>query len=151
MVNNKGFSLVELIIYVSITIIISNIMIFSLGNTESKELKTIASQLQSDLRLIQRLAVIKNTTFRFRLDKNKNTYELAEDTGDFLNMYSTFKTVDLPNKLNIESVYKDHFYTINGASKSTSDTIALYSDNYVVKITINVGPGRIDITEFRKI
>ena len=151
---NKGFSLVELIIVLSISLIMMSVASFIPDNNEKRELNKVALQIQNDLRLAQRLAIFTGKNYRVTFDTNNDLYMIRMQDDSVFGGYKTIKTVNIQDNI-------DLFYAnINGSTSVTytplgstgnACTITLMSKSYMLQLTINVGSGRIDIKEFVKV
>ncbi|MFU0801198.1 MAG: prepilin-type N-terminal cleavage/methylation domain-containing protein [Xylanivirga thermophila] len=147
MINMKGFSLIELIIVLSILAVLSCIIIpnsLSLGNNILLEIE--AQKIAQDIRLAQQLAVINNYTYIFEINCNKKLYIIRKNNAFQL---PDKKAEISPGIYYIKSnfdKYGDYYriYFNSNSIPAQTGTIKLY-DRYGRKkvISVAVASGRV--------
>ncbi len=141
--NEKGFTLVELIIVLSIITIISFITLPKVNIVERYKLKSTAYAVAEDLKYTQKLAINENITHHF-----KTTNDLYFIRKDGVSIGST-KKVYIPNDIKFENTSKDISYTSKG-TPVLGGAITLSSRNYKIQITVIPATGRITVYEILK-
>jgi type II secretory pathway pseudopilin PulG len=146
--DSKGFTLIEVIVVIFISFVMLNIFTLTLTGTDKRLINKSALSLQADLRLIQRLSVVKGKSYKIAFNIPANRYLLKEeDLGNGAEAYKTYKTVNIPSPVAViwtNAKLNEIHYTSNGIS-SDPCTILLKCNKYLVELTVNVSSGRIDI------
>lgn len=144
--NNNGFTLVELVISFSITVIMFGIVTVSFIPIERYRLIQSAYILRTDLRYCQKNAIEEKRRYGISIDVNNNLYYIlrADDEG-LLRKISQVK-LEHAIQTNTNSIAFTPQGTVNGAG-----TITLRGKFYYLEITINVGCGRVKIGQIKKL
>lgn len=82
--NNHGFTLIELVITISLMVMIMAVVVPSVGNITGMNLKTSASKLAGAISYTYDLAARKNAVFRVVFDLDENTYWVESSSDKFL-------------------------------------------------------------------
>ncbi len=81
---NHGFTLIELVITISLMVMIISMVIPSVSNITGMNLKTSASRLAGAIRYTYDLAARKNSPFRVVFDLDENSYWVESSSDKFL-------------------------------------------------------------------
>jgi general secretion pathway protein H len=81
---NHGFTLIELVITISLMVMIMAMVVPSVSNITGINLKTSASRLAGAIRFTYDLAARKNSSFRVVFDLDENTYWVESSSEKFL-------------------------------------------------------------------
>lgn len=83
MMNTKGFTLIELMVVVSVIAILSMLLGSSLhGSIGSGRMESEVKELQTDLMQARMRAVHRNHLYFVQIDSAAGTYQITEDTND---------------------------------------------------------------------
>ncbi len=148
--NKKGFTLIELIISLAISVIILSLGSISFNAVERHRIVQSANILRSNLRYCQKNAVDEKRKYVLTFDSNKNSYYVrrADDSG----LLRKVSQINLPLGINIFTNAKENSvaYTLRGTTGSAC-TINLRGQKYFLKMTVNVGCGRVKINPIQKL
>ena len=151
----KGFTLVEVVIVLAITVIVSGVAAVSLGSLEKKRISAACDELVGDLRYAQRMAVLQGREYSVQFDTLNNGYELYYTKNSGTNVLEKVldKQVSFDNGVTLLSVNASGRLVSYTPMGTTGDacTIVLQTDGYSASITVNVGSGRVLIKEIVKI
>jgi prepilin-type N-terminal cleavage/methylation domain-containing protein len=150
--SNKGFTLLEVMVVFSITLIMFNVLALTITNNEKRHLNRAALQIQRDLRLAQRLAIINGAEYQVNFNVLQNLYTIRVRDNEVFGGFRPIKTVNIENNINLYQVIIGNnlssvSYTPLGTAASGGGTITLKSQNYLVRLTINIGSGRVAIQD----
>jgi type II secretion system protein H len=151
--NNRGFTLIELVLVFAISIIMLNAISLTLNNNDKRILNKVALEIQMELRQAQRLAIANGTKYEVEFDISKNKYNLKKQDNEVIG-YKIIKTLEMPKEVELISVNANGNRTIQYTPLGTTGnacTISLRTEKYALKMTVNVGSGRIEIKEFIKL
>lgn len=145
----KGLTLIELVISLSIIVIISSFIMSSFSFAERRQLHNYAVGLQADIRYAQNMAMQEGTRYSILFLVQNNTYILRRiEKGTYRTVKQvTFENVDI---VGVTAVNNTISFTPRGTTGNPS-TIILNSDNYGVILTVSLGAGRVLIGDITKI
>jgi prepilin-type N-terminal cleavage/methylation domain-containing protein len=144
-----GFTLIELIIVLSIILIIAAIVVPSLHITERYALKAAAMELKSDILYTKTKAVKDSKRYWMKIYKDSNLYFITSDAFG-----PHHKVVYLNEGIEIEEAVFSTDNTIKFTIKGTTGSggrICLRSKHFRVKITVVPATGRVKIYSIEKI
>lgn len=134
----KAFTLIELIVSISIMLIIISIGLFSLGSSKYYKARKDLDRIVMDIRYTRNLALANNASAYFKL-RNDNRYEIV--CGDIREVESYSKDLYLSK----DSII-DLQFTRNGASsKDTAQTIYFRIKDKLYEITIEPVTGKVNL------
>lgn len=134
----KAFTLIELIVSISIMLIIISIGLFSLGSSKYYKARKDLDRIVMDIRYTRNLALANNASAYFKL-RNDNRYEIA--CGDIREVESYSEDLYLSK----DSII-DLQFTRNGASsKDTAQTIYFRIKDKLYEITIEPVTGKVNL------
>lgn len=144
--NDKGFSVIEVLIVMLIISITSTLILPNLHIIERNKLKSQAQMLVDDLQYTQRLALNEKSNIYFKLLKSQKSY-IIRKAGSAKNI----KSVRLLDNINFSVESRNNIkYTPKGTAGNANDgvsgsggTITLKSDNYKIKITVSPVTGKV--------
>lgn len=145
---NTGATLSELIIVLALMCMIFSATAISVSGSDKTRLQSAAVTLQSDLRYIRKMALNESISTRIVFDADLNCYELQKESNS---AYVTIKTVEL-NAINLDFINAAQS-TVEYTPRATTNsacTIEMSTGEYKGILTVNVGSGRIKITEISK-
>jgi|GEM_PF-3343404 len=137
----KGFTLVELVIGMSIVVILSSVAMFSFSSVERRQLHLAATELKLNLRKAQSMAMHESTNYSIVFLVQENSYVMRRmENGRHVSIKQVhFENVTLNNTTAVGSIVS---FTPRGTTGSAS-TITLQNNSYSVNLTISLGAGRI--------
>ena len=139
----KAFTLIELIVSISIILIIISIGLFSLGSSKYYKARKDLDRIVMDIRYTRNLALANNTSAYFKLRKD-NRYEIT--CGDIRELESYSKDLSL-----FGNNIVDLQFTRNGASsKDTAQTIYFRIKDKLYEITIEPVTGKVNLKKWKK-
>ena len=144
--NNKGFTVLELLILMAVTVTLSQIATKSFTSVESRKINSVSLNLQSEVRNAKNRSSIENISYRIFFSISNNRYSVYRDGV-------LQKHVYLPEGIWLEEVTAREnsvSFTPVGTTGDAS-TIVLRGKEFVAILTINVGAGRVSIKELKKI
>lgn len=148
--NNKGFTLIELVVSFSITVIMLGIVTVSFISLERHSLIKSAYILRTNLRYCQKNAMEEKRKYEISLNVIENLYYIkrADDSG----LLRTISQVKLmPGvKFQTNATDKSIDFTPQGTTGDAC-TITLSTNHYYLDMTINVGCGRVYIDKMGKL
>lgn len=134
----KAFTLIELIVSISIMLIIISIGLFSLGSSKYYKARKDLDRIVMDIRYTGNLALANNASAYFKL-RNDNRYEIV--CGDIREVESYSEDLYLSK----DSII-DLQFTRNGASsKDTAQTIYFRIKDKLYEITIEPVTGKVNL------
>ena len=123
------------------------------GDTEKRILDVEAKELAEQIRLAQELSVTENKRYRLVFDVNAGTYRTQKQsarpngiTWEDTEVFTLSKPVQFGSALSNGNIIE---FTNRGTT-ATPTTILLESSHYFVKLTVNLGAGRVLIEEIQK-
>ena len=148
--NKNGFTLIELIITLVISLIMFNMVTFSFVCVERFRIIQSANVLRTNLRYCQKNAMDEKRKYDISIDVNNNLYYIRR--ADDNSLLRKISQISLPPGIKIQTNAVDNSiaYTSQGTSGSAC-TIILKGKNYYLKMTINVGCGRVKIGSLQKL
>lgn len=139
----KAFTLIELIVSISIMLIIISIGLFSLGSLKYYKARKDLDRIVMDIRYTRNLALANNASAYFKL-RNDNRYEVV--CGDIREVESYSEDLYLSK----DSII-DLQFTRNGASsKDTAQTIYFRIKDKLYEITIEPVTGKVNLKKWKK-
>ena len=137
----KGFTLMEVAIALSIMSIASGIVMASFAFFERRQLHSAAVELQLSLRYAQNMALQEGARHSIVFFPQNNSYMLRRMDDNF---YATVRQVQVENAriLSVTAVNNTVSFTPRGTTGSAS-TITLQSNRYSVNLTVSLGAGRV--------
>jgi Tfp pilus assembly protein FimT len=160
---SSGFSLIEIILAMSIAIIFFGSIKLNFNILERYKIYFLAHKIQNDLRYAQSQALDQNLKHEIYFDINNNFYEiksisqeqdLESNSSLIKKIYyldkslKLYKLINLDN--NLQEISKNNFmisYNPNGSLSSGSCSIIIYSKHYKINLTILLNTGRVKIKE----
>lgn len=144
--NEKGYTLIELIVVLAILGIMSAVILPKIHLIERYKLKSQAETLAEDIRYTQRLAMSENANYYFQIQKKENSYNIRSGNIKDKNVKKIYLSKDIKFTEESKSEIK---YTSKG-TPGMSGTIRLTSNNYRVEITIRPSSGRVTVYNITK-
>ncbi len=146
MKSRKGYTLLELVIYLIFLSVISSIAMFSVTQIEKMNLRNDSIQLKNVLESMQKSALFSGYEYgvKFVDDSNYYSYYIDEQVEKV-----KIKDYYLNNgiKLISSNINGDDIrYTKRGTAKKSCE-IYLGSTNFQVRITVEVGSGNVNVYE----
>ena len=148
--NDGGFTFVEVIVYLAITLAMYSIMNIGLGSLEKRKLYLEAKEVKLALNEAQDLAMLKGNNVLVRFNVSDNFYTIIDDVGD----YETLRMIVVKDPVyiklvNTSSNNRTVHYTYRG-TVSSGATIQMQTPRYSIDITVSVATGRVKIGEIIK-
>jgi competence protein ComGD len=140
--NQKGFTLIESLIVLSIFLIISSITIFSIKpQYQIATYKSFISQLKADLYYGQQYAIANQTEVRVNFTENEHKYVIA--TGVKIIVERKHSPKITVSQGTIPLIFK---FTSNG-NVDRFGTIFIRTPRQIYKLTLLIGKGRFYVLE----
>lgn len=141
-----GYTLIELAIYIIILSIVSNIIVFSISNVEKTSLKNDAIKFKNIVYEMQTAAIFTNMEhgIRFINDNEFCTYNIKN--SDNMNIKKNYK-LSRKNFLLSTNAYENKINYTNRGTITKACEIVLASQNYKVRLTVDIGSGNLTIYE----
>lgn len=147
----KGATLIELIIMLSLAAVIAGVASLSLMSVEKRKLQNAALELQSALRHAQRLSMAENVSYQV-------SFNLANRSCKIINVSvrpeKTIHTVTLDPSVTIYSADMSGGRYVTFTPKGTTSsagTIKLRTTNYSLNMTVNIGAGKVTVKDIEKL
>ncbi|MBS4199657.1 prepilin-type N-terminal cleavage/methylation domain-containing protein [Bacillus sp. FJAT-49732] len=139
----NGFTLLEILIVLSVLTIILSISFFSLKSFWATMQKNMfLNQVQSDIYFAHSYAINREDTILFRFSRISHQYEaVSRDTNKVL------INKKLPAAIRIEETNLPSFYITPDGNVSNFGTMMLNVNGKTVKITFYIGRGRFLVEE----
>ena len=147
-----GFTLIELVIVISLIAILSVAGLASARGTQRREIQNASTMIQADMRQAQRLAVIEGRRHRVRFDQVNHRY-FVYPVGGFV-----YEPIHLPAGVTIHSmnlpIGQIEYLPRGtlGGHAAHGFTIVLRNRSYEQRLTITPSSGRVaygEITPLR--
>ncbi|OGB83957.1 hypothetical protein A3F66_04960 [candidate division TM6 bacterium RIFCSPHIGHO2_12_FULL_32_22] len=137
--NRKAFTLIELIVTITILALILAISISSLNFYKNQLVKAELSKLEMTINYLNSLANLKNKEFILKLDTNNNSYYFEKERAD-LN-----KNVKFGCKVESKSTFPNDIIKFEPNGNISAGTIYLsdLSEKFVYALTIAVAKKQI--------
>lgn len=149
--DSKGFTILELLIVMSVAIIISNVTAKSFLNLELRNLNKACLKLQSEILSAKSNSIMEGTSYRMFFDIQNNRYIIYKtDESDKYVHQKTVYFTDNVKLIHMNDSNKNIIYTPVGTTNNAC-TITLRTKQYSAHMTVNVGSGRIEVKEFIKL
>jgi len=134
---NKGVTLIELAVVLSVFAILAAVTMFTSGyfNSPSRVLNSTARTMQADFRMAQRYALIDGQTVYIFLEPDKYIIR---------NSLSVIKIVNLPEGITLSTNTQGYDYTPRG-TLGRGGTITLMCDGLSLSLTVLPTTGRVRI------
>ncbi len=142
----EGYSLLELIIYIIIISIISNIVVFSVSNTEKTKLKNDSIMLKNIIYEMQNCAIFTGMQHGIKFENSYKFYTYSIDDEGSMNVIKNYFLRE-NNFLLQSNAYEDKVNYTNRGTITKACEIVLGSKNYKVKLTIDIGSGNLTLYE----
>ena len=142
-----GVTFIELIIVLAVFAVMSTLV--AVLPAERRQLSATARQVADDIRLCQRLAMSEGKRTRVLFVNSPASYTIDKMEN---NIYETIKHVPLNNyikSINARGANYEIAFTVRGTTGDAC-TIYLYTINYTISMTVNVGAGRVKLGEVIK-
>jgi len=143
-INNRGVTLIELVITLAIITIISGVVIMSIGSNDRRVLNNTALALQADLQYTQRRAMQEGQPVGVQFSVAENVYRIRSG-----NIPVTEEIRTMPEGVRLRSVsgtgYNLMFHPRGTPSAAT--TIVLSKGLYTQEITVIPSGGRVRVYE----
>ena len=148
-VKKNGFSLTETIIYLSLTVILFHLSLFSTDLIERQKIICCVRKIKNDLRYCQKNAMDENKGYEINMPLNQNFYEIKKSTGLGTKVvekkYFSAGIKCEANNFPSESIT----YGSPGTIKN-GGTIKISGKKYSIEIKANVSTGRVKIEQLQK-
>lgn len=145
----NGFTVIELIIVISIISILGCILVPSFHLLEKATLKKAAIELRMNILYTQRRAIKDNKRYWLRFYNLQNVYTISSSAFS-----PPHKKIQLSSDIKMEEIVfstpKEIKYTIKGTTGSGGH-LYLKSKNHRVKLTVMPGTGRVKIYEIESL
>jgi len=139
----NGFTLIELVVVISLIAILSLVGFASARGAQRREMQNAATMIQADMRQAQRLAVIEGRRYRVRFDQINRRY-FVYPVGEFM-----YEPIYLPSgvaihhmNLPIGQIEYLPRGTLGGHA-AHGFTIVLRNRSYEQRLTITPSSGRV--------
>ncbi|MBU3948333.1 MAG: prepilin-type N-terminal cleavage/methylation domain-containing protein [Proteobacteria bacterium] len=142
---NRGFTLIELIVVIFIISIMLMVSFPNIGFRESGKLKSEAASLASVLRYLNDSAVTMKETYVVKFDLGQKTLSYKGPEGEKTERINNLSNIILQTKGVVSDGEVNIFYTPMGVSESF--VINLKSDDYNIAVSSNSLSGRIRIVK----
>lgn len=139
----KAFTLIELIISISIILIIISIGIFSLGSSRYYKARKDLDKIAMDIRYTRNLALANNASAYFKL-RNDNRYEIVCGNIRELESYSEDLYLVSDNIIDLQ------FNRSGASSKDTAQTIYFRIKDKSYELTIEPVTGKVNLKKWKK-
>ena len=141
-----GFTLIEVVLALSLFVIAAMIIAPAFAPTERRALESAAYTLRDDLRYAQRMALIKSEQHSLVFNIRENKYSVRKG----VNIEREIKLAGGARLVSVNSPTAGRVdYTTRGTTASPC-TIELESRGYKQNLTVNLGSGRVQIWDIIK-
>lgn len=146
---DKGVTLIELIIVLSVGFILLQGCLLSLSSLDRRRLQQASVELQGDLRYAQRRAIMEGVRYKVAFDRTSDSYDVIRmEKGT--NRGETIKAVTLPDGITIYRVNISYVEYNPRGTDNRAFTVVLKKGAYMAEMTGNVGAGRVSIKSISK-
>lgn len=148
-VKKNGFSLVEMMVYLSLTVILCNVSFFSIDLIERQKIIYFVKEIKNDLKYCQKNAMDEKKNYEINMPLNKNFYEIRNLTG------AGTKIIEkkyFPSGIKCEAnnfPSKAIVYSSSGTIKK-GGTIKIGGKKYSIEIRTNISTGRAKIEQLQE-
>ena len=150
---NNGFSFIEIIIYLFLSLMLSNIASISLSVIERQKMICCAKELQNNLRYCQKNSMDEKRSYEIKINDENNFYEIKCSGGEdnIGSSMGVISKVNLPVGIKLNSNFSsgEIIYKKTGTIQN-GGTIKIYGNKYAIKIVINVSTGRARLEQIQK-
>ncbi|MDR1687942.1 MAG: prepilin-type N-terminal cleavage/methylation domain-containing protein [Clostridiales bacterium] len=143
-----GVTLIELIIVLSVIGICLSAAALTLSGGGNTGIVNALKTLQSDMRGARHLSINESVYTRISFDNINHGYFIQKRVGTQYELVESVKLKGVKVEV-VSSPNKMISFTERG-TPSSACTITLSSKSHIGKITVNVGSGRVKITEISK-
>jgi len=148
--NNKGFTILELLLVLAITSVTAIVLMPSFRSQELRNFESEAMMILEDIRFAQSMAIAHRTNYRIRFDIEQHLYIIERAEAS---IWVIVKQIHLTYTMFIPPIQGGPIvqFTPRGTT-GTAREVRLASasngtrGNYIASFTINVGSGRVRIT-----
>lgn len=148
MERENGFTVIELIIVVSLLSFLSCIVIPSFHLAERAALKQAALELKTNIRYTQKRAIQDNKRYWLRFYDSQNLYTISSNVFG-----SPLKKIQLSPAIQMKEIVFSTPKEIKFTEKGTTGSgghLFLKTKNFKVKITVRPGTGRVRIFDIQR-
>jgi len=142
-----GVTFIELVIVLAVFAVMSTLV--AVLPAERRQLSAAARQVADDIRLCQRLAMSEGKRTRIKFDESSVSYTIETmENGK----YESIKHVPSNHYIKYIDAKSTNYiitFTVRGTTGDAC-TIHLYTLNYTLSMTVNVGAGRVKLGEVIK-
>jgi len=148
MKQEKGFTIIELVIVMAIMVIIGGVAFTGFIPRERRELEQTAIYIATDIRHIQEMAIQTNSAHFISFFPIANTYETSIQEGHTLRVLTRRRLVnqDIALVTGVLGGVSQFKFTPRG-TVTPAGRIIIQSQNYSIEMTINLGSGRVHIQD----
>ena len=148
-IKKNGFSLTEMIIYLSLSVILFYLSLFSVDLIERRKLIYCVREIKNGLRYCQKNAMDENKNYEINITTNNNLYEIRKSTGLGTEV---IKEKYLPAGIKCEANNFPSKSIIYGSAGTIQNggTIKIGGKKYFIEIKTNVSTGRVKIEQLQK-
>lgn len=144
LVDNKGFTLIEALLVLSIVIIISSISLIQLRPLhESKKIDHFLEQLQNDIFFSQQYAISHNEGAKLLFSVNGSYYRLSRGNSNEIIFH---RKIDPSIKIILTTLGSNLVFTSNGNIQRAGEILFKYRDTTYV-VTFLLGKGRFYVSQ----
>lgn len=150
---NRGFSLIELIVYLSLSIVLFNVATISFAVIERQKIICCAKELQNNLRYCQKNAVDEKKNYQIKIKNGEKFYVIKCSGGkdNIDNLMRNIKQINLPIGVKLNSNFPSDEITYKKTGTiQNGGTITIYGKKYLVNVVINVSTGRARLEQIQK-
>jgi len=147
--DDKGFTIIELIVSLAILAIISVVILASVEPSDRAALQNAKTILMDDVRFMQDMARLKGTHYYMQFnaaEENSHIYRIFRRENDGRRDCPINPSTDLGEGIVIRTSPRHHNGRIGFTPYGTATvaaTIVIEKGNYNVALTLNLGSGRI--------
>lgn len=146
-INNKGFTIIELIIVLAIIAITSGTIMLNIQSSDRTTLQLAKNTLIDDIRFAQNMAKSIGTSYYISFNSSlalSNTYHIRRNNQGRRVLCPVSPGATLDNDIILRNNFGGN--TINFTSRGTvagAGTITMQLRRYSVTLTVNLGSGRV--------
>ncbi|MBQ9491910.1 MAG: hypothetical protein IJU86_03965 [Firmicutes bacterium] len=148
-IKKNGFSLTEMIIYLSLSVILFYLSLFSVDLIERRKLIYCVREIKNDLKYCQKNAMDENKNYEINITTNNNLYEIRKSTGLGTEV---IKEKYLPAGIKCEANNFQSKSIIYGSAGTIQNagTIKIGGKKYFIEIKTNVSAGQVKIEQLQR-